>query len=187
MYCLMAAHVYIDLWKETGECLRLSFQSSSCFSSHVSYGFGSVCFRRRGHGVAGFGCPAGGPVSQPLQRPVQTAAAAPLLSPGSLWACSWPLFQPGRQACTARHHRVSTWTPLPGAWHYEHNGFGLLEGLRVAITSHLPSCEIDIKLTWQLLLLLSSRTRDLISFGSVHIDSTLIPIRWVPQQLGCGV
>lgn len=34
MYCLMAAHVYIDLWRDTGECLRLSFQSG--FGLHGS-------------------------------------------------------------------------------------------------------------------------------------------------------
>lgn len=58
--------------------------------------------------MAVFGSPRGGSVSQSLERTVQTAAAAPLLSPGSLRARSGPLLQPGRQACTARHHRVST-------------------------------------------------------------------------------
>lgn len=28
MYCVMAAHVYIDLWMETGECARLSSEIS---------------------------------------------------------------------------------------------------------------------------------------------------------------
>lgn len=113
MYCLMAAHVYIDLWKETGEFFLLLFQICLRFgvvfvSHRVS--LGSVCRRGREHGVAGFGRPAGGSVSQRLQRPVQAAAAAPLLSPGSLRACGGPLLQPGCQARTARHHRVSTYT-----------------------------------------------------------------------------
>lgn len=36
MYCLMAAHVYIDLWRETGEFLCLLIPSCLCFNRDVS-------------------------------------------------------------------------------------------------------------------------------------------------------
>lgn len=104
----MAAHVYIDLWTDTGEFLSLSDSSSVSVREIVSERLSPVCRRGRGHGVAVAGRPAGGFVSQSLQRPVQAAAAAPLLSPGSLRAGRGPLLQPGRQTRTARHHRVST-------------------------------------------------------------------------------
>lgn len=57
--------------------------------------------------MAGAGRPPGRSVSQCRQRSVQTAAAAPLLSPGSLRARRGSLLQPGRQTRPARHHRVS--------------------------------------------------------------------------------
>lgn len=108
MYCLMAAHVYIDLWTETGEFLCHIPCSFMCFCDDVSKCVALCVVRGWKHDMAMFGSPGGGSVSQSLQRSVQTAAAAPLLSSGSFRACRGPLLQPGCQACTAWHHRVGT-------------------------------------------------------------------------------
>ncbi len=109
MYLLMAAHVYIDLWMETGEVFYTHLcWKRSCFLV-IDERVLCRCCRWSEQVVAESGAVRGRSLQQFLQRSVQTAAFASVLSTGGFWAGGRSLLQSGRQTRPARHHRVRTY------------------------------------------------------------------------------
>ncbi len=112
MYCLMAAHVYIDLWMESGESAPHFYSQldwkRSCFLV-IDERVLCLCCRWSEHVVAVSRAVRGRSHPQFLQCSVQTAAFASVLPTGDFWAGGRSLLQSGRQTRPARHHRVRTY------------------------------------------------------------------------------